>query len=495
MRRETQRHKGTKTQRRPQTRPIDAAFFVSSCRCVFVFFILALTACTKSLPPVAAPVLETDRLAFGRGIQALHEFTPDGYVRAIEDFRRASALSPENCEYRLHLAEANLFLALEQKLNAEDFRPAFERGADPQCAPGSAFSLRLDAFRSLDDFGPSRDRTGLIKIDQAIALEPENPFNWLIRWKLNPTTQQQENSILKAVQIAPELAVTQYELGNYWLVKADYAAAREAFHRALDLSPKHFRSWIGLAQALSAIDENEDVEPLYKRAVEIAPDFLEGRILLGDYYFSLEENELAREHYIAVLKRHPRFEVAHLRLGLNYLQTAEFDDAEKAFQDAIEINPASYEAHYYLGNICLARGDLEMARREYEEALKFVLNFPEAVYALGTVFFREGKTDNALEQFEKVLRMNRAHADAYFSRAAIRVQHRQFSEAIDDYNRAIGLYDNQLLSISKSIEQSEDRGLTRKVEAERKKKDRLEAIMERARQLKMRAEDESLGPR
>ena len=463
---------------------------------LLIFFLcLTLIACTNSKRLVIAPSTALDRAEFHQGLAALHEFTPDGYARAIEHFQRASELSPADCEYRLHLAEANLFLALEQKLNSEDFRPSLERGADPQCAPGSAFSLRLDAFRSLDDFGPSRDRAGLGKIDQAIGIEPENPFNWLVRWKMNPTTRQQENSILKAAEIAPALAVVQYELGNYWLVKADYAEARRAFDRALERSPRHFRSWVGLAQALSAIDENEDVEPLYKRAVELAPDFLEGRILLGDYYSSLEENELAREHYLAVLKRNPRFEVAHLRLGLNYLQTLEFDEAERAFQNAIEINPASYEAHYYLGNIWFARGDLEMARREYEEALKFVLNFPEAVYALGTVFFREGKTDSALEQFEKVLRMNRANADAYFSRAAIRVQHRQFTDAIDDYNRAIGLYDNQLLSIGKSIEQYEDRRLTRKVEAERKRKERLEGIVERARQLKMKAEDESLGPR
>src|SRR6266568_3347863 len=428
-----------------------------------LLILLCLTpiACTNPKRLVIAPSAALDRAEFHQGLAALHEFTPDGYARAIEHFQRASELSPGDCEYRLHLAEANLFLALEQKLNSEDFRPTLERGADPQCAPGSAFSLRLDAFRSLDDFGPSRDRTGLGKIDQAIGIEPENPFNWLVRWKMNPTTRQQENSILKAAEIAPALAVVQYELGNYWLVKADYAQARRAFDRALERSPRHFRSWIGLAQALSAIDENE----------------------------------LAREHYLAVLKRNPRFEVAHLRLGLNYLQTIEFDEAERAFQNAIEINPASYEAHYYLGNIWFARGNLEMARGEYEEALKFVLNFPEAVYALGTVFFREGKTDSALEQFEKVLRMNRANADAYFSRAAIRVQHRQFTDAIDDYNRAIGLYDNQLLSIGKSIEQYEDRRLTRKVEAERKRKERLEGIVERARQLKMKAEDESLGPR
>jgi tetratricopeptide (TPR) repeat protein len=471
------------------------AFSVQLVWLLILFLCLTLTACTRPKPLLITPSVAPDLSEFHQGLAALYEFTPDGYARAIGHFQRASELSPGDCEYRLHLAEANLFLALEQKLNTEDFRPALERGTDPQCAPGSAFTLRLDAFRSLDDFGPSRDRTGLGKIDQAIGMEPENPFNWFVRWKMNPTTRQQENSILKAAEIAPELAMVQYELGNYWLVKADYPKARQAFDRALELSPRHFRSLIGLAQALSAIDENEDVEPLYKRAVELAPDFLEGRILLGDYYSSLEENELAREHYLAVVKRSPRFEVAHLRLGLNYLQTLEFDPAERAFHNAIEINPASYEAHYYLGNIWFARGNLEMARGEYEEALKFVLNFPEAVYALGTVFFREGKTDSALEQFEKVLRMNRTNADAYFSRAGIRAQHRQFSDAIDDYNRAIELYDNQLLSIGKSIGHYEDRGLTRKVEAERKREERLEGIVERARQLKMKAEDESLGPR
>lgn len=456
--------------------------------------VLALTACTK-VARVAhvPPAIPADALQFEQGLAALREFTPDGYRRAIEHFQRASDILPENCEYRLHLAQANLFLALEQKSNWDDFRPAWERGVDPQCAPGSAFALRLDAFRSLDDFGSGQDRAALAKINQAIELEPDNPFNWYVRWKLNPTTTRQENSILKAAQIAADLALIQYELGNYWLVTADYEQARAAFERALTLNPPHFRSLIGLAQATSAIDENEDVEHLYKRAVELAPDFIEGRVLLGDYYSGLEENELAREQYLEALKRNPTFEVAYLRLGLNYLQTAELNEAEAALQKAIEINASNYQAYYYLGNIWLTRGDLKKAREQYEESLKFVLNFSEAVYALGAVFFREGKTDLALSQFEKVLSRNQAHADAYFSRAAIRVQRRQFGDAIADYNRALGIYDAQLTEIGKSIEQYEDRGLARKVEAELRKKERLEGIIERARQLKMKAEDESRG--
>jgi tetratricopeptide (TPR) repeat protein len=451
-----------------------------------------LAACTKVIPVAVPPppAIPPDRLQFEQGITALHEFTPEGYVRAVEHFQRASELAPDNCEYRLNLAQANLFLALEQRLNSENFRSAWEQGVDPQCAPGSAFGLRLQAFHTLDDFGTALDRASLDKINQAIQLEPNDAFNWFVRWRLNPTTTRQENSILKAAEIAPDLALVQYELGNYWLVQADYTRAYDAFRRALQLSPRHFRSLIGLAQADSAIDEEAEVEHLYKRAVELAPNFLEGRILLGDYYSGLEETEQAREQYRAALSLNSNYEVAHLRLGLNYLQAMELDDAEKAFRRAIEINTSSYEAYYYLGNVWFVRGNLDAARQQYEEALKFVLNFPDAVYALGTVFFRQGRIENALEQFEKVLRANRAHADAYFSRGAIRSLRQQFDDAIEDYDRALGLYDRQLAFLSQSIEGYEERGLTRKVEAERRRKERLEGIVQRALQLKLKAEDD-----
>jgi tetratricopeptide (TPR) repeat protein len=441
--------------------------------------LVALMGCMKSRPSAvipAAPSAPAHELRFQEGLKALHEFTPDGYVRAIERFDEASALAPGVCEYRLQAAQAQLFLALEQKLNREDFRSSWEKGADPGCAPGSAFALRLEAFRLLDDFGIVRDRTALAKINQSVALDPQDVYSRYVQWKMKADPLIDE----------ADLALIQYELGNYWLIRGDYVRGRRAFEKALELSPKHFRSLIGLAQARSAIDEDAEVEPLYKRAVELAPNFLEGRILLGDYYSGLEENDLAREQYLAALALNGEFEVANLRLGLNYLQSSQLDESQRAFLRAIEINPSSYEAFYYLGNIALLRGDLELARQRYEESLKFVLNFPDAAYALGAVFFRQGKIDAALEQFEKVLRLNRFHADAYFSRAAVRAQRDQLEEAIADYDRAIALYEQQREAMTEAIANYEERGLARKAEAETARKQRLETNLERARQARVK---------
>jgi tetratricopeptide (TPR) repeat protein len=448
-----------------------------------LILVVTLAGCIKGRPVgvLPAPVVAPDRLHFQEGLRSLYEFTLEGYARAIDRFNQASALAPDNCEYRLHVAQAHLFLALEQKLNREDFRVTWDKGADPGCAPGSAFSLRLEAFRALDDFGIIRDRTALARINEAIELAPDDILNRYVLWKMKPDPLINE----------ADLALIQYELGNYWLIRGDYIRGRRAFERALELSPRHFKSLIGLAQARSAIDEDTDVEPLYTRAVELAPNFLEGRILLGDYYSGIEENELARQQYMSALASNHEFEVAHLRLGISYLQSSELDNAQKAFLRTIEINPSSYEAYYYLGNIALLRGDLESARQQYEESLKFVLNFPDATYALGAVFFRQGKIDAAAEQFEKVLRLNRSHADAYFSRAAVRAQRGQFQEAVADYETAIAYYEIQRDAMTKAIAEYQDRGLARKAEAELVKMQRLENNLERARQLKMKIADAS----
>ena len=105
---------------------------------------------------------------------------------------------------------------------------------------------------------------------------------------------------------------------------------------------------------------------------------------------------------------------------------------------------------------------------------------------------REGNLAVALDHFERVLAQNRRHADAYFSRAAIRAQRRQYGAAIEDYKRALALYDAQVVSFIESIADLDARGSTRRADIERRRKARVEGLIERTRQAKMHAEDESL---
>src|SRR5204862_2525600 len=151
-------------------------------------------------------------------LTAFRESTPEGYARAAELFHRASLLVPNNCDYALNFAQANLFLALEQESNLDDFKSALDASATPACGVNSPFGLRLEAFRALPEFQLGKDRAAAVGLmDQASKSDPQNPLNWYVSWRLSPPQRQapQLYEGIKASEAAPNLALTSYELGNY----------------------------------------------------------------------------------------------------------------------------------------------------------------------------------------------------------------------------------------------------------------------------------------
>ena len=119
------------------------------------------------------------------------------------------------------------------------------------------------------------------------------------------------------------------------------------------------------------------------------------------------------------------------------------------------------------------------------------MNYPDAEYALGVVFAHEGNIDQALAAYDKVLTVNPQYPDAYLSRGSIRGQRRQFADAITDETRAIEIYQKQVSELENEARKSESMGLTRKAEAERKRLDRIDDMLQRAREFKQKAEEEA----
>jgi tetratricopeptide (TPR) repeat protein len=443
--------------------------------------------------PVAAlqPSTPEDRVLYERGIAAFRESTPEGYSRASELFHRAMLLVPANCEYALNFAQANLFLALEQEANLDDFKPALNASATPACGLNTPFALRLEAFRALPEFQPGKERaatTGLI--EQASRSEMGNPLNWYVSWRLSPT-QRQAPELYEGIKVSeanPNLALTYYELGSFWILRNRQAEARWAFEHAIAANPRHFRSYIGLAQTISEMDDEQDVEPLYTRAVEIAPTFLQGRIVLGDYLAWSGQNDLATDQYLAAIEHSPRFETGYLALAANYLEIGNFDEAERAAQKALEINPRSYKGFYFLGNVWYARHDLNQAEQSFRQSLTVVPSFSDALYDLGTVLWEKDNIDDALAKFDSVLNYNPTHGAAYLSRAIIRSDRHQFREALQDSTQALKLYQREVEEVTKAIAKATKRGLARRADAQRKKKVRLEIAISRAQEIKTDAE-------
>jgi tetratricopeptide (TPR) repeat protein len=443
--------------------------------------------------------------AYLEGLNAFREATPEGYQRAAIAFRRASALERESCDYALHLAEALYFLAQQQKLNWEDDDDTlaeantileFKRVA-PAC---HAFESQLSRLRALSmTFSGGRIADAVAMTRHALEVDPQDPMNWIVLGQLNPRSQPGDSlaPLEYAVKLAPDLPLAHYELGAYQLTNAaTYGTARQAFERAIELSPRHFQSLIGIVYSLSS--EGDDaagrVEELLRRCVEIAPRFLKGRTLLGDYFTGLEETEQAVQQYQSAILLNPRYYPAHLAKGIALVTGDRSAEAEEAFRAVLELDvkrphppyngvdfAADAQAHYYLGNLRLERGELAPARAEYAEAVNDLSNYAPAIYGLGIVSYREGKVDEALDHFNQVIGSNpRQFPNAYLVRGSILAERRQFGDSLRDINMAIEIYRQQILSLESKAQADEARGWKRRADAQRRRKALIEATLEKA---------------
>jgi len=318
-------------------------------------------------------------------------------------------------------------------------------------------------------------------------------LNWIVLSKLE--SRDPRNPIQKAVDLAPDQALVQYELGTSLLYVTDgFRRARQAFDRALELSPRHFESIIGKVYSFSEDEYSDQTEPLLRKAVEIAPTFLTGRRLLGDYYAGLEETDKAVEQFRAAIGYNARYYPAFLSLGRTLLDAHRYDEAEQALTSLIQLDvttphppqnavdyTADCQAHYFLGNVWLARGDLTKTKDEYQRALRDIPNYADALYGMGSVLLQQGDPDGALPRFEQVIRENPAsYAGAYAGRATIRFNRRQFADALGDFERAISILQKQIADLEMKAITDDSKGRQRKAEAERQRALDLNAELQRA---------------
>jgi tetratricopeptide (TPR) repeat protein len=463
---------------------------------------LTLVSCGRNIPlSTGAP---PDRRAFEQGVEAFHEATPEGYQRAAESFRNALALSPETCQYSVHLAQALTFLAFEQKYNWEEFEPRVSEARTildsaqqaPACSGLQAVSDRVRAL-AMYVHDPTHSNEYMAAINRSIDASPSDALSWIVLWKLQPGDRREP--ILHALDLAPDLAIVQYEYGNSLLNRPDgLSQASAAFDRALERSPHHFQSLVAKVYALGSEEFSDQIEPLLRQAVELAPRYLRARMLLGDYYAGMEETEKAAEQYNMVIALNPRYYPAHLSLGTALLTAERLDDAETSFTNLLQLDvktpqppmngvdlTADCQAHYYLGNIWLDRGDTEKAKAEYVAALADISNHMDSVYGLAFALYQEGNVDGALVEFNRVLAAApQLYPTAYTARAGIRVIRRQFADALEDYTRAVEIYKQDLVMLDSRVKTDEAKGWTRKVEGDRRRKSQMESRLEKAMEAK-----------
>lgn len=134
-----------------------------------------------------------------------------------------------------------------------------------------------------------------------------------------------------AVQLAPEDAQAQDNLGNAWQGKGDHAHAIACYLRAIELDPAFAQAYSNMGSAQYAMGNTSEAAESFRSAVRIDPGYALAHANLGNVLAQLDQLQEAAASYRAALALMP--EDAQLHRDLGHMLRALGRDEEAAASD------------------------------------------------------------------------------------------------------------------------------------------------------------------
>jgi TolB-like protein/Flp pilus assembly protein TadD len=176
----------------------------------------------------------------------------------------------------------------------------------------------------------------------------------------------------RAVELAPDLPDAHVARGNALQLVREFAAAKQAFERAIALDPRHFHAHYWYAKYWAARGEHALAAKEYEAAAEIQPDDYRPIVLALQEYQAIKDRE--REHSALrrswqALERHlaidPDDSYANDHAAGVLMLLGRRDEANRLLDRALALRPDDYRTLYTAACTASLGG-------EYERALDFL---------------------------------------------------------------------------------------------------------------------------
>ena len=216
-----------------------------------------------------------------------------------------------------------------------------------------------------------------------------------------------------------------FNLGEAYLKQNDYAAAEQAFGRAVaaDTTSAQFRN--GLGRSLYLRRDYAAAAAECSRAVRLDSLFARAHFNLGNALLRSGQQDEGRRHLalykrleeeedrIAMLKNtlatHPDDAGAYHDLAVVYGQRGQYQEARLRYLQALDRDPAFAPAHHNLGNIHFRRGAIAAAEQRFRQALQADSTYVLSHLGLGNVYMLRKQYERAMASFRRGLRHQPNH--------------------------------------------------------------------------------------
>ncbi|MGD8264624.1 MAG: tetratricopeptide repeat protein [Desulfobacterales bacterium] len=143
----------------------------------------------------------------------------------------------------------------------------------------------------------------------------------------------------KTVQSSPDSLIAHGGLGRAYQDQGKLDAAIKEFEIALELNPKHAKTFYNLGVAYHQKGDLEKAVENFSRSVALDPNTINAHYNLGTIYHKQGRVDLAIQHYVKVTELDPEDIDAHYRLGVAYAMQGKLNRAVLEWEKVLQIDP------------------------------------------------------------------------------------------------------------------------------------------------------------
>ena len=241
-----------------------------------------------------------------------------------------------------------------------------------------------------------------------------------------------------AIKLTPDFAGLHEDLGSIQALKNNYDLAIDSFRRAVQIDPTLTSAHKKLAQCLSAIGKNDEVDEAFENYLD--RDENAALVAEGAEHWRAGRITDAESTLKSALKKNVNnVDAMHFLALIYHDENKKLNDAEALLRRATEIAPDFKQAIASLGRLLLDNGKWSDAIQAYEKLIEIEPTDDKAWAGLGRSLSLAGQVEKAVTAYEKSLALNSASPNVHMAYAHSLKTVGNQKEALVEYRESIKL--------------------------------------------------------